>query len=110
VPNESDFLDLQNQLQGSSLNSSNLYNYPQPSYSIWHPRNNVVGFSAIPSGLFNNNYLFKSDYLFMWTQTKADEQSNVIYRLSLEQGIDIWGTSNAFVDRQYSVRLCADVV
>lgn len=110
VPNESDFLDLQNQLQNSSLNSDNLYNDPQPNYSIWKPRNNVVGFSAIPSGLFNNNYLFKSDYLFMWTQTKSDEQSNVIYRLSYEQDINVFGPSNAFIDRQYSVRLCADVV
>lgn len=114
VPKKNDFDDILDLIDISGLlnNQQLLFENPQPAYSLLTPKKNSFGFCAIPSGLFNDNYLFKTDYLFLWSSTDYDTQKKYLFvcddNVTPEQPRPYY--SNAFTDRQYSLRLCCDVV
>ena len=108
VPSLSDVTDLRDKV--SSVNSNvarQLFNNPQPSYSSWVPNANSFGFCAIPCGVFNNSYLFKDSFLFIWTTTDYSETQKTLFTMANEEHSPIF--TDAYKDRQYSVRLCCDI-
>lgn len=84
-----------------------LFNNPQPSYSSWVPKANSFGFCAIPCGVFNNSYLFKDSYLFLWTTTDYSETQKTLLTMTDAENSPTF--TNAYKDRQYSLRLCCDI-